>query len=272
MKKVLLFGSAILVATSVLAFGGGGKSRQSSIYRGTGVDSIGIHFNGKDGDSPGETCPAEKQCGDYCCQGDNVCNKETNQCCNESIPLCCNANQTATRIYGPEYPICCDGVPYCKTVDPDGNCAYDYNICCSGEPYVMHRFSYGDNYGCCQGILYKNALPDGGGVCCSEGTHPHVVDDYYSCCQDGQTGYCRKQNEDGNCLNVSCCAGAIYCFEYYSNGVCKEYRCNETGCTPSCVSYYGNNVCRFNACCPEEQTPYCQGNYCGESGQFILCK
>ncbi len=49
MNKVLLFGTALLMATSVLAFGGGGKSRKSSVYRGVGVDSVDVHINGKGG-------------------------------------------------------------------------------------------------------------------------------------------------------------------------------------------------------------------------------
>ena len=49
MNKILLFGTALLMATSVLAFGGGGKSRKSSVYRGVGVDSVDVHINGKGG-------------------------------------------------------------------------------------------------------------------------------------------------------------------------------------------------------------------------------
>ena len=55
MKKILLFGTAILVATNVLAFGGGGKSRKAIISHNTGVDSIGVHING-DKNSAVEKC------------------------------------------------------------------------------------------------------------------------------------------------------------------------------------------------------------------------
>ncbi len=71
MEKILLFGTAILVATSVLAFGGGGKSRKSSIYRGTGVDAISLHIGGEgskvvctdDEDVWNDTCIAKCEAG-----------------------------------------------------------------------------------------------------------------------------------------------------------------------------------------------------------------
>jgi len=42
--------SLVAFATSAMAFGGGGKSRKSAIYKGTGVDSVGVHVG------PGSTC------------------------------------------------------------------------------------------------------------------------------------------------------------------------------------------------------------------------
>ncbi len=64
MRKILLFGTAILVATSVLAFGGGGgKSRKSSTYRGVGVDSVGIHVGGEK-----KKCPSNSELVDGFCK------------------------------------------------------------------------------------------------------------------------------------------------------------------------------------------------------------
>jgi len=67
MKKVLLFSIAILITTSVFAFGGGGKSRQT--YHGKGVTSVGVHIS-----SDSSPCPKNQEllddvCVDKCPEG-----------------------------------------------------------------------------------------------------------------------------------------------------------------------------------------------------------
>ncbi len=250
MKKVLLFGTAILVATSVLAFGGhGGKSRKTSVYRGTGVDSIGVHVDSKDGGSEKETCPTEKQCGDYCCQLDNVCkqNAETDeyQCCREDLGHCCSGNQNAYLDYdysmGPPRPVnsCCDGELYCSARDIEGNCIYSSSccpkgktvhgpferldgerqyLCCKNEEvsYCVYKASYGCHYFCCNGTVHKEAGLDGADLCCKEGQElicaEHDESDnclLQTCCYPGQTPYCDTRNSDGRCVYGGCCSGTI---------------------------------------------------------------
>ncbi len=230
MKKILLFGTVILMATSVLAFGGGGgKSRKASVYRGTGVDSIGVHFNGKGDDSGKETCSAEKQCGDYCCKEDNVCNEnETGefQCCNESI--CCPADQTAfVAPWGSAG--CCAGETYCSSRDTDGNCIHDGAVCCTdGGVYIYNKVSNGTQYSCCRGKIYKGYGLDGSDLCC----------------QESETTYClsKKNNE---CVTKVCCPGEVEEIE----GEERCYAAGYTGCKTNaeCAEYGADYFCNVAA-------------------------
>ena len=106
MKKVLLLGT-VLIATTALAFGGHGSGRKSTAFT-SGVDAIGVHFNGKkcpswqelvdnecmDKCAEGykrdiegacvEICPEERQCGETCCGEGNIC-IDGDKCCNKSM-------------------------------------------------------------------------------------------------------------------------------------------------------------------------------------------
>ncbi len=202
MKKVFLFGTAILMATSVLAFGGGGKSRKSSVYRGTGVDSIDVHINGKNGDS----CPAEKKCGDGCCQADNVCKQDAEtgefQCCNDR--LCCSVGQTAycpisPGCFGPS-PKCCDGTVYVqRQVEGSTQSTLD---CCATPGVVFHTMEKEGEYtqGCCTSDLKLAKDKDQNG------------NEYYIC---------------GNCVSNADCKENEYCkltgeIARPSYGICSE--------------------------------------------------
>ncbi len=125
MKKILLFVTAILVATSVLAFGGGGKSRKSSVYRGTGVDSIGVHFNGKGNDSgdSGEICASgvTKDRFGHC-----------NICANGNVYLSYNDDPcgTETSFDGCKSNADCDKGEYCHLNNTDLICYYPIGGTC----------------------------------------------------------------------------------------------------------------------------------------------
>ena len=192
MRKIFLL-TTLLVTTSALAFsglvGGIAGGHKSKNYSG-GADAIGVHFNGKSADS-GEAeeagCPSEKQCGDYCCQGDTVCNKDTNECCSEELNHCCPANQS---IYKQPWgaPDCCDGVIYCGLTDVVGECISPNQCCPNGRtlhgplerdngekeywccpngqnPYCFHKFSYGCSYSCCNGTVSPGTGTDGADEC-----------------------------------------------------------------------------------------------------------
>ncbi len=238
MKKVLLFGMAILVATSVLAFGGGGgKSRKSSVYRGVGVDSIGVHFSGKDSDSE-ETCSDGVKCGKGCCYGDNVCSQNESgeyQCCNEELNFCCPAGESASRQVGSWASMCCTGTLFCFTRDADGNCVYNWSLCCpsGGKPYLSGRFSYGDNYTCCNGEVFEGKGLDGSDLCCTTpGTEPvcYKYDENnvcigYICCPKDTTPYCLSRHGpecDGGSWSWGCCAGEVTPGGSWSPDTCNQ--------------------------------------------------
>ena len=224
MRKYLLLGT-IFVATSALAFsgvfGGGSGSSKQATYSG-GVDAIGVHFNGKPADSEATEpvtceapyilnestneceCPVEKQCGEYCCGGDNVCNKETQECCSEALDYCCPSGQTASRMNnGGGALTCCPGIVYDGFVKSDGTPRYDFSFCClEGEVYLKGI----DNYN---------------------------GDTLYQCCAG--TVYCQRYDIEGNCMSKECgplnCQNA--CVEEYEDGQCKQSACCLEGQTPS---------------------------------------
>ncbi len=280
MKKVLLFGTAILVATSVFAFGGGGgKSRKASVYRGTGIDSIGVHFNGKDDDSGKETCSDGIKCGSGCCYGDNVCKQNESgeyQCCSEELNHCCPISGGAYRIFrGYWETTCCAGKLFCSYKDAEDNCTstsccptggkvygpYERDdgtkeyLCCDGEPYINGKFSYGDQYMCCSngGKVYKEKGVDGADLCCYDGKKP----------------VCAEYDDAGNCTVHICCAEGEkgYCAEYETNGEkCRGYgyACGKADCVTS--FFIQQNYYYQAACCSEGETPYCVSRYEGCCG------
>ena len=256
MRKILLLGT-IFVATSALAFsgvfGGGSGSSKQATYSG-GADAIGVHFNGKPADSQPEeteeTCPPEKQCGDYCCQGDNVCNKETNECCSEALDYCCPANQGVYSTYrGYWAGACCDGTIYIAGYDsyndynyyyccPTGNKVYTltsesgkiYELCCSGdkEPYCIGWDVNGEcaSYGCYNPVTQKVSCIDEVDGSCKRAM----------ACDLEKTAYCGQRNSNGSCDYADCCSGV-----------------------PSCADEDGNGVCTKTVCCREGYTGYCSG-------------
>ena len=233
MKKLFLLGTMLGVASVALAFGGMfNHGSKSTIYKG-GVDAIGVHFGGEkktaDSEPKKETCPAEKQCGDYCCQGDNVCqaNSETGelQCCSEELDHCCPSGSVAFAAYrGFWQKECCSGKIYTTGSQFDGRDDYrccpagrivhgpldllddikTYYCCAEGEQvYIRGKFYYGNAWDCCNGNVYEGKGLDGGDLCCSDGKIPK----------------CAVTDEPGACIKYICCSenespyysGSWYC-------------------------------------------------------------
>ena len=258
MKKILMFGTMLSVASAALAFGGvfGGGGHKSTTYKG-GVDAIGVHFGGekKTSDSQPEeeeeTCPPEKQCGDYCCQGDNVCNTGSGE------PQCC------------------------------GYLDYIYHCCNSGSnPWCHQHFSYGCGVtDCCEGIVYKNVGMDNSDLCCTENTTlscaQHDNDNTCligNCCAGNATSTCTEYNTTGKCILSQCCntveneqrcCDAGFAFVTYKEGDYVETGC----CTQTVIRLDGSEEDGWysQACCPEGSTTIdMNGNCCGQEGTFLL--
>ena len=242
MRKFLLFGTMLGVASAALAFGGMfNHGSKSSTYKG-GVDAIGVHFGGEkktaDTKPVTNTCGDGTPCGDGCCQLDNVCQQNESgeyQCCDKDLTTCCPVNQGVYTYddwsMGYQIKTCCNGIIYCPTVGTDGNCATDYYHCCeNGEkPYVASRLSYGDGYACCDGTTFEGVGFNGGDLCCPKNSQP----------------YCAYRDSEGNCETHYCCGNdqSVSCAWKDSNGVCRNSTCCEQGQKAYCA-----NIGPYDSC------------------------
>ena len=238
MRKFLLFGTMLGVASAALAFGGMfNHGNKSTTYKG-GVDAIGVHFGGEkktaDSEPKEETCPAEKQCGDYCCQGDNVCKQDPDsgeyQCCSDYLHVCCPTNQTATLW---NFPRCCSETPYCRGRDAEGNCTVLFWECCA-EGYVIEGdFVFSDGtrpYECCENADDRLYLIDDSSKnrgCCSKEKEIVCVnyeDDVCTssiCCDKNDNIYCASRHNNG-CDNSGwrCCSGSVTTKSGFEPDIC----------------------------------------------------
>ena len=191
MRKILMFGTMLGVASAALAFGGMfNHGSKSTTYKG-GVDAIGVHFGGekKTDSQPEEICAADKKCGDGCCRGDNVCKQDPNsgeyQCCNDY--KCCNTNEVAYK--KPWAYECCQGNVYEVILS-----GHPYNICCPKNKQVA-----------CTGYRDEECI-------------------WYSCCGENDTRYC-KSRHSGVCdpTGWECCSGTVTPGEGdFDSDICNE--------------------------------------------------
>ena len=213
MRKFLLFGTMLGVATTALAFGGVfSHGSKSTTYKG-GVNAIGVHYNGEKKKADiqtgcpehsawnndtlkcecnkwyamsaethecEETCTSDRQCGDTCCGDGNIC-VDGNKCCNPEweqwieygINACCDASTSN---------------------------GYDTNnqVCC-GRDETAYR-SYADIL-CCPNDYVLTEL----GV-------------FSQCCPPETKGYISYHDEEGF-LETSCCAPDKISYGTGENGV-----------------------------------------------------
>lgn len=189
MRRFLLLG-VLFVASTALAFGGGGSSHRS-LYRGKGVNSIGVHFGG---DSP-KKCSDGIQCGSGCCYGNDICtkNNETGEytCCNNELNKCCSVDETAFKKSSQAAPTCCNGTVYNPIVDADGVYA-SYKACCVKGATIYGPFTevleIADQY-----------------VCCQDPKKPYILQTapsarFYSCCDPDKLSYGTGPDGSDECL------------------------------------------------------------------------
>ena len=307
MKKILLFGTMLGMAGTALAFGGiFNHGSKSTTYKG-GVNAIGVHFGGEK--KTADTKPAEKTCqdgtpcGEGCCYGDNTCQQTLSgeyQCCNDNISLCCDVNQTATWDSDTNSAHCCSGTPYCSSTNVDGDCVRDYYSCCDGTPFIWAKFSYGDQYRCCSGTVYKEVGTDGSDVCCQGETKRTCAyyDEnencsYYTCCNSNETAYCSyiATFDAMKCYSGGCCDLEVNeLIRRQPNSDNPNLLCCEKGgeryvldngyvkCCPAGSKLMNNNECcelsRLfeNQCCPYGTTGLdIDGQCCGNEGtKFVI--
>ncbi len=278
-KAIFVFSLAILVASSAYAFGGGGKSRKSSVYRGTGVDSIGVHIGGNGG-------------------GKNIENSITRFECEEQRKFWCHisgtcvADETACFAECPADRLCGSGANQvcCGT----GNICVDNSYCCAYD----EEEDVVDNTLCCDvGSVGYNASQ---GECCPTGTWLSSAE-YAGSSSGSGSGYiqaqcCPNDSEglaaaDGRCCeadeallgNYWCCPKGTTEFSM-STGCCtpdrvKEYfddvvACCDAGTTPYCAQRDMDGKCISTGCCDGEITEgvgYNGADVCCQTGDKGYC-
>ena len=278
MRKFLLFGTMLGVASAALAFGGMfNHGNKSTTYKG-GLNAIGVHFGGKEkadikttcpehstwngtscecnlgwtaNESGACECPEERKCGDTCCGVNNVC-VDGNKCCyveyqsyfehgwRESIDsMCCDVNES---------------LGYAMEVDA--------NRCCAmGEiPYMKQ---IGTNYsddkaGCCDGVVlraenseYQSCCPKGStyvneyGECCGGDTVLFSGDEEH-CCPKGSTGWAGECCEAGTVPLVS---------RYGDSKCCPAGSTGFSGAYDQCCAA-DEKLMENEVCCPEDSTGF----------------
>ena len=225
MRKILLFGTMLGVASAALAFGGMfSHGSKSSTYKG-GVDAIGVHFGGekKEADSQEEivSCP----------EGQTIYTTDVgNVCCPESAE------------------------PLCMYTDDSGKCAmytciYPWKskpACAENETiYCIFPSCNGPGPRCCAENKTTICVQQADGVCLGS-----------ACCGTGEEAYCGEDRCYG--AGAQCCAGEIFCSRRDAEGNCTTSNCCVNG-TIFCLHEDENEICRFAACCPNGFTAVCTG-------------
>lgn len=124
MKKFLLFGTILAVASGAFAFGGIGIGKLQR-HKSSGVDAIGIHIDDKGGANIKTECPAHSTWSDETlkCECDTwyAMNEETHQCeetcatiqqcgntCCGARNICVDGNKCCHKDYEGDEEMCCD--------------------------------------------------------------------------------------------------------------------------------------------------------------------
>ena len=171
MKKILMFGTMLGVASAALAFGGVfNHGSKSSTYKG-GVDAIGVHFGGekKTADITADTpsCPEHSEWNGSACE----CN--LGWTLNESDECTCPEERQCGDTCCGEHNICVDG-----------------NKCCYGDKYEDEDGYWHDNWRCCDASVSSGYSTEEES-CCAEGTYPSYnphFDQTY-CCPANSPGW-----------------------------------------------------------------------------------
>lgn len=301
MRKVLLLGTILMMATNVWAFGGIGLGPLQRHKSSSGVDAIGVHIDstGKKaninftdgGEVPTKPncvtplvlneatneceCPSAQQCGDVCCGEGNMCNTATGQCCRQeydgSMGECCEASLPG---YSTNDGGCCgDGtIPYISYYSVEER--MDDTSCCAPDKvyrvydYDWYDYNYEDGLyryyeqGCCEDTIYPGVGYKGWNVCCD-----HEPVDYTN--NKGETFKVCWTN-DTECTTNEQCGEGYYCnikneenfsCNYPASGTCEAIG----GSTPADnITGLGNVIMSNDA-----MSWWAAGNWCKAQGKRL---
>ena len=249
MRKLLLLGT-VFVATSAMAFsgvfgGGGGGGRKSS-----GVDSIGVHVNGKDkANIDIRSCNSETEelLGNECCPKTLIyTDNDTTKCCSlEGYAVQdgkCKKQCGEGLVLNEETNDCEDACP------AERQCG---DVCC-GQWNVCHPEL---------------------NVCCMDAYEDWEEEWMDACCPAGSPGY---EAYEGKCCEV----GEILVPDVYENPHCcpagSTVWTQSDGCCPEGSIIYHGHCCpadspgwsKYTGCCPAGTMidPLEPDNYCCPEG------
>ena len=249
MRKILMFGTMLGVASAALAFGGVfNHGSKSTTYKG-GVDAIGVHIGGEE-----VPCAehSEKVGGVCQCVEGYVPNEESdcvaNQCLEFAETDCVTACNPVTGeiTYADNTTSCgtnklCDGAGNC-------NCAEGYELngseCLPVTPFTCAKSNF---YWCVNSqtcVANKDAClelcPEArkcGGTCCNEDNicvdgnkccHKNYDGDDSMCCSEGQSAYA-AYGEGDDYVEIQCCSGTPIRVWEEDDGYVYKNACCETG-------------------------------------------
>ena len=268
MRKILLFGTALCVATSALAFGGifgGGSGSSKQVTYSGGADAIGVHFNGNP-----VVCPENSENIDGICKcvEGYVANDEgacvANQCLEFVETDCAKACDPVTGEIS-YATLCHDDAHYCneahECINPCDEAEYnDCQTCTPIEGAAQINNKPNDtrcpdtpstnNYICNDGICINPCTQDST-TCITytaeDGTCVSTINSTVTCDPDdehricGETGDCNACEEGYELYNGECVVTCEVDSFRDIDGVCHPCSIStyyqvreETNCTNSC--------------------------------------
>ena len=284
MRKILMFGTMLSVATTALAFGGVfNHGSKSTTYKG-GVDSIGVHFGGKEKANIKTDCPEHSEwSGTECvCESgwqmvDTECSPIGKAKCDEQGMYWCVESQSCvadaaacldlcpqSRKCGEgENQICCSEGQTCddgQCCDAEGNCCTEGRLpICNGWFDFWDWECYADIACCPVGKFLDKTdygFPISNKECCGEDSVPYVG--YYGLDEMIEQYCCEKEKKLTTFGHVSAC-----CDENevpYCTGTTEDGTCHDAACCSSENAQNAEGVCMslsWGDNCPDGWQSYC---------------
>jgi len=193
MRNYIIFGTTLLMTTTVLAFSGvfGGKHKSHS----SGVDTIGVHFNGKEATIK-TSCPAHSLWDE------------------ENLSCLCKDGYVMTEDEECQESLCSDFVPTdCAAACDALTGEITYNTLCHNDQYYCDA----DSHECinpCSSASYNECQ-----VCTPNGTDVTITNNDGSLCPSNNNYVC----QGGSCVDPCSNQESSTCFTYTAqSGQCQQ--------------------------------------------------
>ena len=270
MRKILMFGTMLGMATTAFAFGGVfNHGSKSTTYKG-GVSAIGVHFGGEKKTADSEQ---EGNADEHGCPVHSTYSEQYDQCfCEDGYYMFnqkCQPTHTTCAAQGGywcangEYSTCEESEEACYALCPEdrkcnGTCCGDGNVChhegdvyqccneeagecCDASESSGYAWRYGPSNGsCCDSLISEAGIAEfncGPKKIYNGLSSVHTSEKYYDLdCNESEEFFCRQFDAQGNC-------------------VCGE--CRDVNLQAACYGTDSNGHCRNTGICSANQIPYC---------------